>query len=103
MSRLAAAALLALAAFLAGCGAGGGDTITGRVVEVDGDLLNVASFVVLTDDGTRRTFVPAAGLLFDHQAPLSHLQEHVRDGAPVVVEFTEQDDGTLVATSVGDG
>ncbi len=100
MRRLAAAALLAL---LAACGNGDGGTITGRVVEVDGDLLNVRSFVVLTDDGERRTFVPEAGLLFDHQAPLSHLQDHVRDGAPVRVRFAERDDGTLVATAVEDG
>ncbi len=95
------AAALGLAA-LAACG-GGGDTVTGRVVAVDGDLVEVRSFVVLSADGERHTFVPDAGLLFDHDSPLSHLQEHVRDGAPVRVDFRRQADGTLVATSVGDG
>ncbi len=99
MTRLAVLLLVVVAA----CGNGGGDSITGRVVEVDGDLLDVRSFVVLTADGDRRTFVPEAGLLFARGAPLSHLQDHVRDGAPVLVRFTERDDGTLVATSVEDG
>ncbi len=95
---------LLLVATAVACGGGGGDgALTGRVISVDGDLVDVRSFVVLTADGERHTFEPAAGLRFGHDAPLSHLQEHVRDGAAVEVEFDERPDGTLVATAVGDG
>lgn len=73
------------------------------VVSVDGDLMEVESFVVLTGDGDRSTLVPEEGLAtFGDGAPLSHLSEHIRSGVPVVVAYTRIEDGTLVAVAVDD-
>ena len=72
------------------------------MIEVDGDLIETRSFVVLTEDGERFTFVPRDGLRFTHGAPLSHLREHATIGTEVIVDY-EDEDGTLVAVELRDG
>lgn len=74
-------------------------TSTGIVVDVDGDLTSVAEFTISTGLGERMTFVPAGD--GDFAFPLPHLQEHVRSGVPVVVEW-ERDGETLWAVAVDD-
>ena len=88
---------------LAACGGGDGPPrVEGIVVEVDGNLTETRSFVVVTEDGDRFTFVPRDGLRFTHGAPLSHLREHATFGTEVVVDYEEGDD-TLVAVELRDG
>ncbi len=87
----------------AACGGDAVRSVRGQVVSVEGDLLSVESFVVVGDEGDRFTFVPEEGLTFVGGVPLSHLQEHVRDGFPVLVDYEERSDGVLVATRVDDG
>ena len=70
------------------------------MIEVDGDLTSVASFVVLTDDGARLTVVPDPALSYDF--PLSHLRDHLRTGEPVEFRYEDRD-GQLVLTSITDG
>jgi hypothetical protein len=78
------------------------DTVTGIVVEVDGDLVSVSRFVVVIEDGSRLEFQPSPGILFHDRAPISHLQDHLRSGEPVRVVYETLDDGTLVAVEVFD-
>ena len=78
-----------------------GEQVQGAVVAVDGDLTTVRSFDIVTDDGSRWTFQPVAGLLFDDSEPISHLQDHMTSGHPVVVRYDEGPDG-LIATYAGD-
>ncbi len=95
--------LAVLVAAATACGGDGVESVRGRVIEVQGGLLSVDSFVVLGDEGERLTLVPEPGLTFVGGAPLSHLQEHLRDGFPVVVEYEERSGGALVATRIDDG
>lgn len=97
MIRRLAAALLA-AALVTACA--GGSSVTGIVVEVDGTISNVRSFVLRTTEGEELTFVPAAGIDFN-DAPLSHLRDHLRSGEPVRVDYEERD-GALIAERVTD-
>jgi hypothetical protein len=78
------------------------DTVTGIVVEVDGDLTAVSRFVLVLPDGTRQEFVPSPGILFHDRAPISHLQDHLRSGEPVGVVYETLADGSLVAVEVFD-
>ena len=78
----------------------GPDAVTGVVVEVDGDLTSVASFVLRDADGAERRFVPESGIDFDG-APISHIRDHLRSGDAVRVEYEERE-GSLVATAVTD-
>jgi hypothetical protein len=94
-------ALAVLASVPAACSSGP-DTVTGIVVEVDGDLTTVSRFVLVFPDGTRREFVPDSGILFHDRAPISHLRDHLRSGEPVGVVFETLDDGSLVAVEVFD-
>jgi hypothetical protein len=98
---LAAAALLALAA----C-AQGDQRVVGTVVAIEGDLTTVAAFEIQTRAGDRMTLVPAPELTtFTHGdhggAPITHLWDHLRDGAPIRVTFREQG-GVFVAVAVED-
>jgi hypothetical protein len=89
---------------LAGCSGSdplSGDTITGVVSEVNGDLTTVTGFVVLAPDGSSHRFTPADGLLFEG-GPLSHLREHVITGQVIVVTFEQGPDGGLIAVHVED-
>jgi hypothetical protein len=95
--RLAGLVLLVLAA----CGGSRG-TIEGVVIEVDGDLTEVTSFVVVTEEGERLAFTPAPDLAFHDGAPLAHLMEHVRTGQPIRIRYTIAEDGDLVARALDD-
>jgi hypothetical protein len=86
---------------LMGCG-GGDPVVTGVVVGVDGDLTAVNSFEVRSSDGDLLVFVPAPGIRFHDSAPLSHLTDHLVSGEVIEIEYETLNDGTLVATRVGD-
>jgi hypothetical protein len=94
MNRLTAAAAVLLAACSGGLG-----TVTGLVVEVDGDLETVRSFTV-DAGGIRYEFIPVAD--GDYAFPLPHLREHLRSAEPVEVEYRESA-GQFEALSVTDG
>ena len=96
--------VVALVLVLTGCSGAdpvSGDTITGVVSEVNGDLTTVTGFVVLAPDGSSHRFTPADGLLFEG-GPLPHLREHVITGQVVVVTFEQGPDGGLIAVHVED-
>ena len=94
----AALAVLAVVT-LAACG-GSDKAVEGRLAEVDGDLLVVRSFVILTDSGDRMEFMVDPGATF-HGGPIGHIRDHLLSGEPVVV-FYEDRGGDLVATGVED-
>lgn len=100
MRRIAAAAL-GLALVVAGCGDSGGgrETVRGVVLEVDGDLTSVESFVLRTDEGDILEVVPAPG--GDFRFPLAHLHDHRRTLEPVLVELDRSVDPPL-ATAIRD-
>jgi hypothetical protein len=83
---------------LVACSAGSG-TVTGVVVDVEGNLTDVTGFTLLVE-GEQMTFVPAGDGVFAF--PLTHLREHLRDQEPVRVGW-ERREGTLVAVLVQDG
>ena len=99
--RLAAAILLAVAALASSCSPTD-PSIRGVVVDVQGDLVDVDRFTVVTTDGDRMDFVPAPDVRFHDGAPLSHLTEHLRNGEPIEVTYRTLDDGTLAAMRVED-
>lgn len=78
-----------------------GRVVEGRLIEVQGDLSAIESFVVLTSDGESFEFVADAAATF-HDGPLSHIRDHLISGEPIVVSYTERD-GQRVATGVEDG
>ena len=78
-----------------------GVSVEGIVLELEGDLTSVQSFVVMAPDGERYTFIPAEGLTF-HGGPLSHLRDHLTSGDTVFVVYERAGDGSLVAVEVGD-
>lgn len=75
--------------------------VEGVVIAVEGGLQVIDSFTILIGSGEQMTFDPAPGLLFGG-GPLSHLRDHLADGAPVYVIYTVEPDGTNVAIEVGD-
>lgn len=87
---------------MAACSGAGSDTTEGVVTNVVGDLTTVASFSVVTPGGDVQTFEPQQGVLFNGNAPISHLTEHMLTGQQVVVRYRTLDDGTLIAIEVGD-
>lgn len=82
---------------MASCG-GSGDNLTGSIIEVSGDLVQVDSFTVLSE-GAAHTFVPQEGAKFS--IPLPHLRDHLRSGEAVEVTYSEVD-GVLIASNVVD-
>jgi hypothetical protein len=101
MSRRLGALAVAGALGLAAC-ASDGPAVSGIVVAVDGDLTGVRSFDLQTIGGERLVFIPGSELsAFDH-APLTHLGDHLRSGAPIEVVYATASDGTLVALVVRD-
>ncbi len=96
--------VVAVVLVLSGCSGSDpvrGDTITGVVSEVNGDLTTVTGFVVLAPDGSSHRFTPADGLLFEG-GPLPHLREHVITGQAVIVTFEQGPAGELIAVHVED-
>ena len=94
-------AAAALVAVVGACDNGGPERVTGVVVEVDGDLSTVRTFVLIAD-GVRLTFRPGDGVSrFNDGAPLSHLAEHLRSGERVSIVYETDPDG-LVAVEIGD-
>lgn len=76
------------------------ETVTGAVVAVDGNLTDVSSFTILSQSGDRIELRPSpAGV---YAFPLPHLRDHLRDGDPVRVSYTEED-GILLALTLEDG
>lgn len=96
-----AAAAVPLCAFVLACG-GGGDTVTGVVVDVTGDITTVERFVMRLPDGTDRELQPAPGITFHGGAAIGHLIDHLRSGEPVEIRYEQLDDGTWVALEVAD-
>lgn len=70
------------------------------MVEVDSTGLTEVDSIVVSSDGDRFTILLDENTELDF--PPAHLNEHRISGDPVRVEV-EESDGTLVATSIGDG
>lgn len=103
-SRFALVAVLAAVSVVgAACGDGasgsGDDVVEGIVSEVTGDLSNVASFVVLDDQGNSHLFTPEPGLLF-YGGPLTHLRDHIVTGQKVKVTFEDSVYGEMTAVLI---
>lgn len=99
---MAALLVLVVAAIgVVACGAATSET-TGIVVEVEGDLTTVSSFVVVDESGKRLVFVPSREILFHDRAPITHVRDHLRTGEPVTVVYEELDDGSLLVLEVFD-
>ncbi len=90
-------------AILSGCG-GAGETgiATGVVIDLEGDLTTVSSFVLRLPDGSDQEVVPAPGIRFHGNSAISHLRDHLRSGEPVRIEYEVLDDGSWVAGVVED-
>lgn len=71
----------------------------GIVTAVDGNLDAVESFTVLVE-GEQVTFRPSPD--GDYAFPLSHLHQHLLEGAPVRVGWVREGED-LVAVSISDG
>lgn len=99
MRRLAGAAL-ALSLAAGACGGGEApETVRGVVLEVEGGLTSVESFVLRTDRGEVLELVPAPD--GDFRFPLPHLHDHRRTLEPVLVELDRSVDPPL-ATGIRD-
>ena len=90
--------LLMLGCLAGACAIGDDSTLVGSVIGVDGDLVRVHSFVVLSD-GESFEFLPALDVEFS--IPLAHLRDHLRSGGGVRVTYHEVE-GVLVATDLED-
>ena len=71
----------------------------GIVVDVNGDLTSVSAFTILVE-GDTVTLEPSAVGVYDF--PLTHLQEHLRTGEPVLVGWKDVD-GRKLAITLSDG
>ena len=90
--------LLMLGCLIGACATSDSSTLVGSVIGVDGDLVDVHSFVVLSD-GESFEFLPALDVEFS--IPLAHLRDHLRSGEGVKVTYRDVE-GVLVATDVVD-
>lgn len=92
------------AILLAAACSGGAEqgTVTGIVVDLNGDITSVSTFVLRLPDGSDRTITPAPGVRFHDDAAIGHLRDHLRNGTPIRVEYEVLDDGSWVARSVED-
>lgn len=107
--KKAAAVLAGLALTLAAaCGESEGDgggngasreTVRGVVLEVEGGLASVDSFVLRTDEGEVLEVIPAPD--GDFRFPLPHLHDHRRTSEPILVELDRSTDPPR-ATAVQD-
>lgn len=91
--------LLAVLVAIVACG-GSTESMTGVVLEVQGDLTNVERFTLIGADGARLEFEPEPGVTFDG-GPLGHLRDHLRSGEAVVVRYRVEGD-VLKAIEVAD-
>lgn len=98
--------LLALVVVAAACGSGGDGpaevTVSGVVVDVQGDLSSVEAFTIRTGGGDDLVFTPGPDVTFDG-GPLSHVRSHLVSGEPVKVTYETSASGELVAVVVEDG
>ena len=100
--RAAGAAALGLVLIVTGCGGAsedpeevgteqvGVEQVRGVVLEVDGDLTSVESFLLRTDEGEVLRVVPAPD--GDFRFPLPHLHDHLRTSEPLLVELDRSHD-----------
>jgi hypothetical protein len=94
--------LLVPALPLGACGGEDLEVVEGVVIDVDGDLGAVNSFVLRLPDGRDFVFVPAADVSFHGDSPISHINAHLRTGDPVEVHYTTLDNGTLSVREIYD-
>ena len=98
LSRRTAAVAVAVAV-LASCSSSTSE-VTGRVLEVEGDLEIVTGFTLVTAGGQRLMFLTLAET--DRlDFPLIHLRDHILSAEPIVVVY-ETREGVLVALRVDD-
>ena len=72
-------------------GSGGSrETVRGVVLEVEGGLTSVDSFVLRTDEGEVLEVIPAPD--GDFRFPLPHLHDHLRNSEPILVELDRSTD-----------
>ena len=98
-------AAMALGAAIAASSCGGGatdDTAIGVVIDLEGDITAVSSFVLRLPDGSDQRVVPAPGILFHDDVAIGHLRDHLRTGEPVRIDYEVLDDGSWVALEVED-
>lgn len=95
--------LAGLLLVFAACGDSGNgppvETVQGVVLEVNGDLESIESFVLRTDDGEVLEIVPAPD--GDFRFPLAHLYDHLRTSEPLSVGLDRSVDPPL-ALSMSD-
>ena len=95
MRRTALLTVLAVATFACA----NANEVQGVVIEVDGTLTSVASFVLRTDGGEVITIVPAED--GDYAFPLPHLNDHRTSLSPIAVVLDRSVDPP-VARSIRD-
>lgn len=92
-----APALAGVLLVIAACGDRGNgpsvETVEGVVLEVNGDLEGIDSFVLRTDDGEVLEIVPAPD--GDFRFPLAHLYDHLRTSEPLSVGLDRSVDPPL--------
>lgn len=92
-----APALAGVLLVIAACGDSGigpsVETVEGVVLEVNGDLEGIDSFVLRTDDGEVLEIVPAPD--GDFRFPLAHLYDHLRTSEPLSVGLDRSVDPPL--------
>lgn len=95
-----APALAGVLLVLAACGGSGDgppvETVQGVVLEVNGDLEGVESFVLRTNDGEVLELVPSPD--GDFRFPLAHLYDHLRTSEPLSVELDRSADPPLAVS-----
>ena len=89
----ALAGVLLVVVACGGSGATAIETVQGVVLEVNGDLEGVESFVLRTEDGEVIEVVPAPD--GDFRFPLAHLHDHRRTLEPLSVGLDRSDDPPL--------
>ena len=91
---------LAVLLVLAACGGSGDgppvETVQGVVLEVNGDLEGIESFVLRTDDGEVLELVPSPD--GDFRFPLAHLYDHLRTSEPLSVGLDRSADPPLAVS-----
>ena len=79
---------------------GGGQTLRGRIVDVDArSLVEIESLTIRDESGAAYT-LEARGMPLGEFTP-SHLREHMVSGAPVEVSYHD-DGGRLVLDAISD-